>query len=63
MFEWKSFVWQVREVIGHVLFLFTKARTRENGHKLKEEDSWVYIKGISLLLDSKTKERACRIYF
>ena len=42
--------------------MFTEDRTRENGHKLKEEDSWVCIKGIPLSLDSKTQEGACKIY-
>ena len=39
--------------IGLVFPMFTEDRTRENGHKLKEESRWVCIKGIPLFLDSK----------
>lgn len=39
--------------IGLVFPIFTEDRTRENGHKLKEESRWVCIKGIPLFLDSK----------
>lgn len=52
----------LRRDIGHVLSMFTEDRTRENGHKLKEEDNWVCIKGIPLLLDNKTWKGACGIY-
>lgn len=53
----------LREVgAGYVVSVFTEDRTRENGHKFKEEDSWVFIKGIPLLLDNKTWEGVCRVY-
>jgi len=52
----------LRRDIGRVLSMFTEDRTRENGHKLKEEDSWICIKGIPLLLDNKTWKGACGIY-
>lgn len=45
-----------------ILSMFTEDRTRKNGHKLKEEDIWVCIKGILLLLNSKARKGAYRIY-
>lgn len=52
-----------REVgVGYVVFVFIEDRIRENGYKFKEEDSWVFIKGIFLFLDNKIWEGVCRVY-
>lgn len=43
----------MRGILDLFFPMFAEDRTRENGHKLKEESRWVCIKGIPLFLDSK----------